>query len=92
MVRSDWFIPRLDMYMKVFKYIRNIQNLILDAGWISKWKVLFDLFFNISNYRPGWSIRLTFLYSFLKAQESLRAQYKEWRNSSVIHNEKRDFT
>ena len=34
---SDWICVG-----KVFKYIRNIQNLILDKSWISKWKVLFD--------------------------------------------------
>ena len=84
MVRSDWFILRLDIDIlrcidKMFKYMRNIQNLILDTGRISKWNVLFDSLNHVrvnnilkkSKNRPDESICLTFLYRFLRVQESL---------------------
>ena len=84
---------------KLFKYIQNIQHVIHDADRIPKWKVLLDLLNHVRTYyfskksknRLDQSICLTFLYRFLKVQESLGAQYKEWRNASLIHNEKRNF-
>lgn len=48
---SDWIC--ISKVFKYVKYIQNVQNLILDAGRISKWKVLFDSlnhgFFSIRN-------------------------------------------
>ena len=84
---------------KVFKYMQNIQNLIHEAGRILKRKVLFDLlnhvraacFFKKFKNWPDQFICITFLYRFLIAQESLRAQYKEWKKYSLIHNENRNF-